>query len=292
MNPLGSSFAIAALAAVAVAGVVAGYRRRELAPAEPIADPLEDRRLALERSLADLEEARGTGALEDDAYARLREETMARIDRVRRALERRDVATEPPADAPAPGPSEPRRVPAWAVALLLAAIVGATVVASLASEGAPSPQVAAPTIDADDPFAFFEERVRRNPEDVAARLDLAHRYLDAGMVEEALEHYEAVLQRDPDDAEALAHVGMILYLGDRPEEALASVDRALETDPDYPEALFVRGVILLRGLDRAEEAIETFERYLEAAPFGIERGTAQELIEEARAALAGDRAES
>jgi regulator of sirC expression with transglutaminase-like and TPR domain len=78
---------------------------------------------------------------------------------------------------------------------------------------------------------------------------------------------------------------MILYLADRPEEALDSVDRSLATDPDYPEALFFRGVILLRGLDRPAEGIVAFERYLEAAPFGAERQTVQELIAEAEAAL-------
>ena len=101
-----------------------------------------------------------------------------------------------------------------------------------------------------DPLGFFERRVKEHPDDLAARLDLAHRYLDAGMVEDALSEYAVALELDPDDAEALAHVGIILYQNGRPEEALRSVDRALSTDPRYPEGLFIRGVILLRGLDR------------------------------------------
>ncbi|MGA9161751.1 MAG: tetratricopeptide repeat protein, partial [Actinomycetota bacterium] len=82
-------------------------------------------------------------------------------------------------------------------------------------------------------------------------------------------------------------VGIILYQAGRPQDALRSVERALSTDPRYPEALFFRGVILLRGLRRPEEAIAAFETYLDAAPFGVERETAKDLIAEARDALAG-----
>jgi hypothetical protein len=63
------------------------------------------------------------------------------------------------------------------------------------------------------------------------------------------------------------------------------VDRALATAPGYPEALFIRGWILLEGLDRPAAAIDSLERYLDAAPFGAERDRAEELIAQARAAL-------
>ena len=129
--------------------------------------------------------------------------------------------------------------------------------------------------------------MKDHPDDLAARLDLAHRYLDAGMVERSLSEYAVALELDPDDAEALAHVGIILYPNGRTEEALRSVDRALSTDPRYPEGLFIRGVILLRGLDRPEDAISALETYLDAAPFGVERQTAKDLIAEARAAADG-----
>jgi tetratricopeptide (TPR) repeat protein len=177
-------------------------------------------------------------------------------------------------------------VPAWAVAVLIGGTVLAVVVASLARGAEPQTQDASSPQAADDPLAFFEQRVQDQPNDLAARLDLAHRYLDAGMIEESLSQYAVALDLDPDDAEALAHVGIILYQSGRPEDALRSVDRSLSTDPRYPEALFFRGVILLRGLDRPEEAITALETYLDAAPFGVERETAKDLIAQARQALA------
>ncbi|MGZ8629258.1 MAG: tetratricopeptide repeat protein [Actinomycetota bacterium] len=301
MNPLVAALAVAALAAVAAAGVTAGFRRRDPLPVEPLADPLEDRRVALLRSLADLEEAHASGVLEDADYRRLRGDTESRIARLLRAIDGRRsprpaVATDGGAVAlEVEAPDRPGRttgrVPPWAVAILLASTVLAVAVTGLLREAEPAAVESAPATS-DDPFAFFEQRVREHPNDLAARLDLAHRYLDANRVEEALEEYAVALELDPDDAEAHAHIGLILYASHQPEEALASVDRALETAPGYPEALFIRGAILLRGLDRPEEAIEAFEAYLAAAPFGQERGTAQQLIAEAEAAMAEPSTES
>jgi tetratricopeptide (TPR) repeat protein len=296
VNPIAVAFAVAGLALVAGVGVIAGFLREAPAPVEPLADPLDDRREALLRSLADLEEAHASGALDEAGYLRLREQTVGRMARVLRALDRRDAAPPGSAtaialqDAPAGGArrgaAEPRRVPPWAVAVLIGGTVLAVVVASLARDAEPQLRASTPQAS-DDPLGFFERRVREHPDDLAARLDLAHRYLDAGMVEDALSEYAVALELDPDDAEALAHVGIILYQNGRPEEALRSVDRALSTDPRYPEGLFIRGVILLRGLDRPEEAISAFETYLDAAPFGVERRTAKDLIADARAGTDG-----
>jgi tetratricopeptide (TPR) repeat protein len=304
VNPIAVAFAVAGLAVVAGAGVVAGFLREAPAPLEPLADPLEDRREALLRSLADLDDAYASGALDEPGYHRFREQTEVRLARVLRALDRREAAAPvggEPSTARTSGEAldeeteglavrtasaEPRRVPGWAVAVLIGGTVLAVVVASLARDAEPQTQAASSPQAADDPLAFFEQRVEDQPNDLAARLDLAHRYLDAGMIEESLSEYAVALQLDPDDAEALAHVGIILFDSGRPEEALRSVERSLSTDPRYPEALFFQGVILLRGLDRPGEAITAFETYLDAAPFGVERETSKDLIAQAREALA------
>ena len=292
MNPIALSFAVAGLALIAGAGVISGFMREAPAPIEPLTDPLEDRRNALLRSLADLEEAHAEGALEEPEYERLRERTESRMARVLRAIDRRDAGAtavavaEPDGDAPkVVASSEPRKVPPWAVAVLIGGTVLAVVVASLARTAEPQAEAAAPNASAQDPLAFFEQRVKDHPDDLAARLDLAHRYLDAGMTEKALSEYAVALDMDPDDAEALAHVAQVFFQAERYDDALKYVDHALRTDPRYPEALFTRGVILLHGLRRPEEAITAFETYLDAAPFGVERQAARDLIDEARAAL-------
>jgi hypothetical protein len=301
VNPVIAALTVASLSAVAVAGVAAGFRRRDPVLIEGPTDPLEDRRLTLLRSLADLEESWRSGALDETEYVRLRRETEGGIARLLRAIDARSIAAQWSAitrdgrrasfraavgDTAASGgdvvpvPAS-GRVPPWVVAVLLVGTVGSVVVTGLLRNAEPEVSPTAPSVAGDDPYAFFEDRVERQPNDVAARLDLAHRYLDAGRIEESLAEYAVVLELDPDDAEANAHVGMILYLSDRPESALESVDRALEAAPDYPEALFFRGVIQLCGLDRPNASIASFERYLEAAPFGAERETVQDLIADA-----------
>jgi len=300
MNPIALSFAVAGLALVAGAGVLSGFLREAPAPIQPLADPLDDRRDALLRSLADLEEAHAQGVLDEPEYVRLRERTESRMARVLRAIDRRDapassgaVATavmEPETDghATSAATAEPRKVPPWAVAVLIGGTVVAVLVASLARDAEPQAPAAAPNATSQDPLTFFEQRVKDHPDDLAARLDLAHRYLDAGMTEKALSEYAVALDMDPDDAEALAHVGLIFFQAERYDDALRYVDHALKTDPRYPEALFIRGVILLRGLHRPQDAITAFETYLDAAPFGVERETAKNLIAEARDAIAQD----
>ena len=283
MNAALAGTSVAALAMLAAAGVIAGLRRRDPVPVRPLGDPLVDRRLALERSLADLDDARADGALDEPEFVRLRDATLDRLDRVDRALATR---TEREAAAGEGAARSAGVVPSWAVGLLLAAVVGAVVLSSLTRDSAtPSQTVTAPG-DAGDPLAFFEQRVADHPNDVAARLDLGRRYLDGQRFDDALEQYLTVLDLDPDDAEAYAQIALILLIGDRANRALDTVDRALEVAPDYPEALLYKGVILLEpSVDRPEDAIAALQRYLDVAPFGAERDRAQKLIEQARAEL-------
>jgi cytochrome c-type biogenesis protein CcmH/NrfG len=290
MNALVVTAAIASLVVVAAAGVGAGFRRRAQPLLEAPADPLEDRRLSLLIALKDLEAARESGSLEESEHRRLRVETEGRMARLLRARARRtSTATLVPVGdglAASDGRrAERRTVPRWAVVILLAAAVAAATVATVLR---PSVETPGPTVaTGEDPLAFFEDRVREHPDDLAARLDLAHRYLDAGRTGDALDQYLVALEMDPDDAEAHAHLGLILYLQGRPEDALQAVERALETDPRYPEALLFKGVVLLRGLDRPQQAIEALEAYLANAPFGTERENATDLIGEAKARIGG-----
>jgi tetratricopeptide (TPR) repeat protein len=154
-------------------------------------------------------------------------------------------------DAPTPtvrtDTAEPRRVPPWAVAVLIGGTVLAVVVASLARDAEPQLQASTPQAS-DDPLAFFERRVKDHPDDLAARLDLAHRYLDAGMVERSLSEYAVALELDPDDAERSRTSGSSCTRTGAAEEALRSVDRALSTDPRLP------GGAVLPGRDPAARA--------------------------------------
>lgn len=284
MNPLAVTLAVAVLAAIAAAGVGVGFVRRNPLALEPPPDPLEDRRVELVRSLRDLEEAHAAGALADARYAALRRDSEDQIARVLRAI---DARAAHPDVAPNGPPASVRHggVPPWAVGVLIGATVVAVVVVGLLRTATPVPSATGPASSSSDPLSFFEQRVRQHPNDLAARLDLGLRYLDAGRPRDALAQYAVVLQLDPQDAEARAYIGLILYSAGRPKDALASVNRALETDPTYPEALFIKGLVLLRGLDRPAQAETALRAYLDAAPFGDQREAANTLIARAEKEL-------
>jgi hypothetical protein len=272
VDPIWAAASLAGLASIAAVGVAAGYRRPPGVVA-PVEDALDERRIVLLRSLADLQGSHASGVLDDDAYERIRSDTESRLARVLQAIDgRRSPGPTPLTTRPRTG----RWIPPWLVATLAVAVVTVVTVTGIARNAGPAP--GAPVADANDPFAFFERRVRDHPHDLAARLDLGQRYLDAARLKDALVQYRAALALDPEDAEANAKVGLILFLAERPRTALTWVDRALRTAPDYPEALFIRGWLLLDGLNRPEEAVASLQRYLRLAPFGAERANARRLI--------------
>jgi cytochrome c-type biogenesis protein CcmH/NrfG len=267
------------LTLVAVYGVLRPYRRSAIPALEPLSDPLDDRRLALLMSLRDLDTARASGALEERDYARLRAETEGRMARVLRAIDRREHGPQ------ASNGERPRGNPTRvvAVALILVAALGAGLVPSLLrSLQQRADEASAAPIEGGASIEFFQQRVREHPHDVAARVDLAQRYLDAGALGDAYRQYVAALALDPRNVEALSHVGLLLHLSGSPERGLRIVKRALRVDPRYPEALFFEGVILLKGLHRPQEAIEPLRAYLAGSPFGSEGPTAKRLLNEAR----------
>jgi cytochrome c-type biogenesis protein CcmH/NrfG len=224
--------------------------------------------------------------LSDADYRALRMETEVRAVAVLRALEARngqgDMASGLRELRPTESPdgSIPRGRRFVPVALVLAALAALAV--PLLTDAVRDRAADQPLSGGQDPVAFFEQRVREHPDDLAARLDLAQRYLQTGDVERAVAQYLEALRIEPDNPEARATLGFLLHRAGSPEDGLREVNRALEVSPQDPEALYFKGVILLDGLDRPAEAAEAFRAYLEAAPFGARRGEVEDLLARAR----------
>ncbi|HYV00909.1 MAG TPA: tetratricopeptide repeat protein [Actinomycetota bacterium] len=288
--------AAAVLAGVAAGGVLRPFGSPRRAVLERLADPLEDERASLLRSLRELEEERARGELSDATYRSLRSETESRAVTVLHALEAREGAGEltsglralraaPSGDGARRGAGSRRRV--LSAVLIGTAVLGLSIpllarAVSNRTSGEPITGFAQGSSGgAANPLALFERRVAEHPQDLAARLDLADRYMAAGNAAGAAEQYLVALQLDPRNAEAQAKLGFLLYQGGRAEEGLQAVDRALAVDPSYPEALYYEGVILLRALGRPGEAAAAFRSYLESAPFGARRTEVQRLLAEA-----------
>lgn len=305
-----------ALVGIAAWAVLAPYQRGTAAASERAADPLEDERRRALRHLRDLDEDRSRGKLDEDGYLAARAGAEARAMAVLRAIEARERTGElpaglrevrataaPAAGPPASGPAESGASAAarpggrgrrrWRLAIgcaVAAAVVAATaalLTGAIGNRGdgqAVTGQGAAPsrpgiTLEAS------EQRVREHPGDVAARLDLGQRYLDAGRLKDATGEYLAAVRLDPGNVEANTNLGLLLFQSGLADEALRSVDKALGTDPRYPEALWAKGLIQFMGLRQAKAAAATFRAYLQAAPFGAHRDEVEQLLQLAAAGV-------
>src|SRR5207247_1301013 len=168
--------AAVAIAAVAVAGVVRPLGRRSAQGLDP-ADPLEDERSGLVQALRDLDREHASGLLPQDDYRALRAETEARAVAVLRALEARDGQGELAAGIRELRPSSPTPASGGKRRAILGGLGAAVLVALivLLASGAVRSRSADQSITGaqpGDPIAFFQDRVRQHPGDVAARLDL------------------------------------------------------------------------------------------------------------------------
>lgn len=280
-----------ALVGIAAWAVLGPYQRGQAANLERAADPLEDERRQALRHLRDLDEDLALGKLDEVGHRAARADAEARAVAVLRALEAREGTGElvaglrevrqPPPRAAAPPATRWRRL---AVAgLTVAVVVAGTALlltrATRAREGQAVTGSAIAQPDGSAPLEIFEQRVRDHPGDVAARLDLGQRYLDAGRVREATNEYLTALKLDPGNVQANTNLALLLFQAGLAEPALRSVDKALATDPRYPEALYAKGLIQLMGLRDAKAAVATLRAYLDAAPFGSHRDTIQQLLQ-------------
>ena len=293
------------LAAVAAAGVLRPFGVPRRLMLDRLADPLEDERLSLLRSLKDLDTEHQAGDLSDETYHALRNETEARAVAVLRALEARNGAGElavglrelragasgngQRSGAGRPATSRRRSLLITAAAVVGAAAIVVPLLLSAVKSRSPNAPITGVNVsgtnpNAGDPLAFFEQRVRDHPGDVAARLDLGSRYLQSGNAQGAITQYLAALRLDPANAEAHANLGLVLFRAGKPQDALAAENRALQTDPTYSEAMFFKGVILLDGLTRPADAAAAFRAYLRIAPYGSYRSQAESLLQRADAA--------
>jgi len=121
----------------------------------------------------------------------------------------------------------------------------------------------------------LREQVRLNRANVTARRDLATVYLELLRPRRALELLEEGLALSPDDAELLYLSGLALQRIGQHERALERLLRAIEKDSRlrHGRPYFVAGEALL-SLQRWDDAVDAFERYLDYASSDVAAHTA------------------
>ena len=115
-----------------------------------------------------------------------------------------------------------------------------------------------------DEVAALESLAKRQPGDVAARVELGNLYMDAERWDEAIRWYREALAVNPGLVETATDLGACLVRAGRPAEGLVEFDRVLAVEPGSRNALYNKGIALLqmgRGKDAAAAWEELLKRY-------------------------------
>ena len=128
----------------------------------------------------------------------------------------------------------------------------------------------------------LEAVVAANPDVVAMRVRLAHRYLEAGDDEKAFEHSMAVLDRE-ENSEAMAHVGWLLYRSRQLDLAVQMLEAAFERAPEDVEVRLFLANVRLYGQDDPRAALSLLDGLADDAGLaGDAREQLNGLLREAR----------
>lgn len=268
---------------------------------------LADQRDQAFEDLAALAEQQARGEIDEDTAARLRAHYEAEALAVARRLDalhghagdrERAAGGATPGDRAAVGkPTRRGRRVAGTVLLAGAMALAVLAVPSALRDRAPGGVVSGEDVRTGtagrDLSAVtndeMEAVVADNPDIVPMRLRLAHRYLDDGEVEKALDHYLEVLDREPRNTEAMSHLGWITFNGGDAEVGAQLLEASLAEEPGQPEARWFLANVRLYGQGQPAEAIDILGALLaeEAVP-AEDRETVEDVLAEAEAMLQED----
>jgi len=113
------------------------------------------------------------------------------------------------------------------------------------------------------------DKVRQDPNDTAAWIQLGHLNFDRNAVPEAIAAYEKALALQPDNAPVRTDLGIMYRRAKRPEDAIREFDRAIVIDPKLENARFNKGVVLLHDLNDKAGALQAWEELLKINPVAM-----------------------
>ena len=245
-------------------------------------DVLEDEREFLLRSLDDLDAERADGNIDDETYARLRDDYTARAARVFHQLD----GDAPEAEITPPVRAGRRVLVGGAVvafatlaAVALAYGLGARLpgqtITGRQSETRSEKSAAAAAV------TKLRDAVTAAPTDPAAHLALARALMGVQNATDALTEFGEAARLDPTNPEPFTYSGWLIRLQGFPDQALTLLDKAIAVDPQYADARAFKGIILLRDKHDPEGAIAQFQRYLVRAPDSPLAGQVRTLLAQA-----------
>lgn len=150
--------------------------------------------------------------------------------------------------------------------LLPSMIRGGSAPAQFAESNGQEPAQAAVSPDITKHILELEQLVAKNPQDLAAWINLGNLYFDTHNHKGAIAAYEKALAIKPDNADVLTDLG-IMYRDEKMfEQAITAFQKAAQVNPKHQNALFNRGVVLFFDLNRKEEGRAVWRELLAVNP--------------------------
>jgi hypothetical protein len=121
-------------------------------------------------------------------------------------------------------------------------------------------------------------RLQRNPNDLAALVNIANLYFDAGKFAQSLPYYRRALALDPTNPDTRTDYATALHGNNDDLQSLAELQTVLNANADFPEALFNQGIVA-NAIGRRTMAIAAFKRFLKVAPKDQRAGDARQALQ-------------
>jgi tetratricopeptide (TPR) repeat protein len=127
----------------------------------------------------------------------------------------------------------------------------------------------------------LEREVEKNPDSLAAWLELGNLYFDTRKYQDAIRAYTQYLGLNPNNPDVWTDLGVMYRRSGNPAEAISSFDKAIELDPRHEQAFFNKGIVQLHDLGNREAAMQTWQELIKINPnFQTPTGqTIKELVE-------------
>lgn len=122
------------------------------------------------------------------------------------------------------------------------------------------------------PMAFQQEVntlnsiLAKDPKNLNALIKLGNLYMDTEDFPKAIENYEKALAIDGKNQNVRVDMGACYRRIGRSDKALELFNEATKMEPTHAIGHLNAGIVLLYDFNKADEALPSFEKYLELAP--------------------------
>lgn len=115
-------------------------------------------------------------------------------------------------------------------------------------------------------IAQHEQRVKQDPKDVQAWIQLGNDYFDVDQFQKSIDAYGKALALQPNNPDVMTDQGIMYLRMANYEQAAKNFERANQLNPSHVQSLFNLGVVYANHLGKPEKAVEAWTKVIQVAP--------------------------